>query len=769
MNRLMTACVLAWCAFLFLPSSGAATTITTETIPDPQGSASLSGYVVDSTTKETLISATISIKSAKLGAFTNKSGFYSVKNIPAGKHTVVVSMVGYARKELNLTFAEGEAKTLTVNLQQQDSQGEGIVVEGDREDEKREITISKVNIPVEQLSQLRIGGESDIFRSLQYLPGILTSSQISSGLYVRGGSPDQNLVLIDGSTVYNPSHLFGFISAFNTDAIKDVELIKGGFPAEFGGRLSSVLTLTQKDGNQNEFEGVASLGALSSRLSLEGPIGNGSWFISGRRTYLDLLLGLLPEDPENPLPDFAFYDLNAKISQNLGEHDKVFLSGFMSNDDLTLEGTGIEFGVGIGNRTGAARWTHIFSEDLFSVVNLSASRYKNGFSANNAGFEVEATNYITDYTLKANLEWFASDVLTVKGGTEINRFIFNYYQNFTGDKDSTAPVGSTGRGTTNLEVNDWTYSLFLQSNYQFSDLISVQAGLRGDYWKLREIATVDPRLAVRYQWQPDIAFKAAWGLFHQYLRLAANPDFSFFDTWLPTDSTVSPSRATHYIFSVETSPFPDYDFNVDVYYKNMKNISELNRYATAASDVKDIFFSGNGEAYGVELFLQKKKGRLTGWLGYALGWVYSSFDSINAGAQFRPKYDRRHDLKAVALYRLNETWEIGASFAFQSGQSYTAMTSWYQTSLPGENTSTGMTIPGQRYGYRLPPSHQLNINVNYNFTFFDLPARLLLDIYNVYSRRDIWFRYYDTTEDRPKVTDVRLLPIIPTVSFEVKF
>ncbi len=767
MNRLITAYMLVCCAVFFLPSPGKSATLTM--IPDPQGTASISGYVVDSTTKETLISATVSIKGTKLGAFTNKSGFYSVKSIPAGKQTVVISMVGYSRKEVTLTFGEKESKTITFSMQPQDMQTEGVVVEGDRDIEKREITISKVNIPIEQLSQLRIGGESDIFRSLQYLPGILTSSQISSGLYVRGGSPDQNLVLIDGSTVYNPSHLFGFISAFNTDAIKDVELIKGGFPAEYGGRLSSVLTLTQKDGNQNEFEGVASLGAISSRLSLEGPIGDGSWFIGGRRTYLDLIIGLLPDDPENPLPNFAFYDLNAKISQNLGSNDKIFISGFMSDDDLSLKGTGVEFNVGLGNRTGAARWTHIFSEDLFSVVNLSASRYKNGFDANNAGFEVEASNSILDYTLKANLEWFASDVLTVKGGTEINRFTFNYYQNFTGDRDSTSPTGSTGRGTTNLEINDWTYSLFAQGNYQFSDLVSMQAGLRGDYWKLSEIGTVDPRLALRYQWQPDVAFKAAWGIYHQYLRLASNPDFSFFDTWLPTDSTVQPSRASHYIFSVETMPFDGYDFNVDLYYKDLTNISELNRFSTNAANVTDVFFSGNGEAYGVEFFLQKKKGRLTGWLGYALGWVYSTFDSINGGARFRPKYDRLHDFKAVALYRLNDTWEIGASFSFQSGQSYTAMTSWYQTSLPGESTDAGLSVPGQRYGYRLPPSHQLNLNVNYNFTVFDLPARLLLDIYNVYSRRDIWFRYYDTTKERPTVTDVRLLPILPTVSFEVKF
>lgn len=768
MKQFLVACIVVCSLLLPVYHQGvAATTGSEATII--AGSAVLSGYVTDVTTKETLIGATLVIKGTKAGAYTNKSGFFSIKNIPSGSQTIIVSMIGYERKEITVEFKEGEAKQMTFAVKPIDIQTEGVVVEDDREIQKRQITISKVNIPVEQLSQLRIGGESDIFRALQYLPGVLTSSQISSGLYVRGGSPDQNLVLIDGSTVYNPSHLFGFISAFNTDAIKDVELIKGGFPAEYGGRMSSVLTLTQKDGNQNEFEGVASLGAISSRLLLEGPLGNGSWFISGRRTYLELIFGLLPEDSEEPLPEFSFYDLNAKISQSFGSNDKVFMSGFMSSDDLSFAGGGIDGTLDLGNRTASARWTHIFSKDLFSVINISGSRYQNGFEADDAGFQVEVRNNIIDYTLKANLEWFASDILTVKGGTEINRFIFRYFQNFTGSKDSTIPSGSSESGASNLEINDWAYSLFAQGNYQFSDLVSVQAGLRGDYWKLRGIGTLDPRLAVRYQWQPTIAFKAAWGQFHQYLRLASNPDFSFFDTWLPTDSTVNPSVATHYIVSMETQLWDGYDFSVDGYYKKLDNVSELNRYATEAGTVQEVFFTGKGEAYGAELFLQKKKGRLTGWIGYGLGWVYSQFDSVNNGARFRPKYDRLHDLKVVGLYRINDTWEIGASFSFQSGQSYTAKTSWYQTSLPGENTPTGVTIAGQRYGHRLPASHQLNLNVNYNFTMFGLPARLLLDIYNVYSRRDIWFRYYDTTKEKPEVTDVRLLPIIPTVSVEVKF
>ncbi len=730
--------------------------------------ATLNGYVVDAETNETLIGASIFVKGTKLGAYTNKSGYFSIRNIPAGKQTVTVSFVGYTKLEQEIEFAEGESRKTTFSMKPAAISSNEVTITADRENEKRQIDVSRVNIPVAQLSQLRIGGESDVFRSLQYMPGILTSSQISSGLYVRGGSPDQNLVLIDGSTVYNPSHLLGFFSAFNPDAIKDVDMIKGGFPAEYGGRLSAVLNLTQKDGNRNEFEGVASLGAVSSRLSLQGPVGEGSYFIGARRTYLDLLLAMLPEDKENPLPMFSFYDINAKISQDITEHDKIFLSGFVSEDELSLDGAGFEFGIGIGNRTGALRWTHIFGDNLFSVVNLSGSRYHNNFSADQSGFKIKVENVIADYSLKASMEWFASDLLTMKWGYEGTRYTFDYLQNFTG-KDSTAAEGTIGGASTNFTVHDYVHSVFAQGNYQITDLVSTQLGLRANYTDMAGLTTLDPRAAIRYQWQEDIAFKGAWGIYHQYLHLASLPDFSFFDTWLPTDSTVQPGRSEQYIFSVETEPLDGYDLNFDFYYKKLYHINEVNQYQTDAQTVDQVFYSGNGEAYGAEVFLQKKAGNFTGWLGYGLGYITARFDSINNGVEFRPKYDRRHDLKIVGQYKLSDSWEVGASFSFQSGQSYTAATSRYTSTLPGENEGTSVTVPAQRYGLRLPPSHQLNVNANYNSTLFGLPMRLLIDVYNVYSRRDIWFRYYDTSKEVTEVVDVRLLPILPTVAIEVKF
>lgn len=727
--------------------------------------ASVNGFVEDSITKETLVGATAKIKGTKFGAYTNKSGYFTIGSIPAGSYTLVVSAVGYQTREVQLTFQAGKPQKLRVQLQQAITKGDAVVVTAEREEDKRQISISRVNIPMEQLSQIRIGGEADVFRALQMLPGVLTSSQISSGLFIRGGSPDQNLVLLDGMTVYNPTHLFGFISAFNNDAIKDVDLVKGGFPAEFGGRMSAVLNITQKDGNRDHVEGLVGLGLISSRFSLQGPMGNGSFFVGGRRTYLDLVTGLFPEDPQSPLPSFNFYDVNVKLTQNLGDDDKVSASGFLTRDNLTFSQPGLDFGVRIGNRATAARWSHVYSPELFSIVNVSASRYDNGFTGDNSGLKFDVNNSIIDYTIKSEFEWFTSENFTVKSGYEGSIYNFTYTQIF-----EQSLAGNDKQVDTN-ELNIWdnVHAAFAQFNWNVTDLLSLQGGLRANYWTKSDRMLFDPRLAARWQVLDGVAVKAAWGVYHQYLRLASSPDFSFFDTWLPTDQSAPTGRAEHYIAAVETKPWEGYDLNVDVYYKTLQNINELQQGNRRSIAVSDIFYFGNGHTYGAEVFLQKKTGRLTGWIGYALGYVFSQFDSVNQGREFRPKFDRRHDLKITALYNLNEKWEIGASFMFQSGQSYTGATSTLGGRMPGWDGGIVMINPSQRWGLRLPNSHQLNLNVNYNTTLFDLPCRLFLDVYNVYSRRDIWFRFYRTNEGFPEVTDVRLLPILPTISMEVKF
>lgn len=732
-------------------------------------SASLSGFIKDSKTGETLIGATISLEGTKLGAFTNKNGYFSVTNIPPGEYKVNASFIGYEKLSKKYKFKESQSLRENILLKPSNVTTHEVQVEAEREVEKREISISKINVPIQQIKKIRIGGESDVFRSLQYLPGILTSSQISSGLFVRGGSPDQNLVLLDGAIVYNPSHLFGFISTFNSDAIKDVELIKGGFPAEYGGRLSAVLNLTQKDGNKNEIEGVGSIGAISSRLSVQGPLFDGSWFVGARRTYLELIKAIIPTDPTSPLPDFAFYDVNAKLTQNFGNDDHVSVSGFLSNDGLLLGASGVTLDLIVGNRSFAGNWTHIFNDKFFANVVLSSSYYKNSFLGEQAGFGFQIDNSINDLTTKISADWFISDALTLKSGFEVTKYNFLYYQNLTGQTDTLIKSGTNNPGALNLDFVDWNYAAYTQLNYNVNEVFSIQAGLRYNYWDISKNQLLDPRFALRYRFSENFAVKAAWGIFSQNLRLASQPDFSFFDTWLPTDSTIAPSRSMHYILSMETEPLPDVDVNFDVYYKKMSSISELNPNAISSKTLSDIFLTGNTESWGFEIFAQRKFGKFVGWIGYALGYINSVFPDINNGAPFRPKYDRRHDFKVVAQYQINEKWDIAATFTFQSGQSYTGATSRFLSRLPGQDFGRGKTVPSQRYGLRLPASHQLNLTGSYAFKLFGLESKVILDIFNVYNHRDIWFRYYDTRSEETKVTDVYLLPIIPTLSLEVKF
>jgi hypothetical protein len=727
---------------------------------------SITGFVSDSSSGETIVGATVYFPELSKGTVTNKKGLFSIKDIPDGKHLFKITYIGYENYSDTLEF-NGDDFRKDFYLISGSVELNEVVVSADAEADKKNITISRVDVPVKQLKEIRIGGEADVFRALQYLPGVLTSSQISNGLYIRGGSPDQNLVQIDGATVYNPSHLFGFISTFNADAVKDVELIKGGFNAEYGGRMSAVLNITQKDGNKKEFHGKLNIGLLSTKLAAEGPLGNGSFYVGGRRTYFELIKPLADNDPENPLPDYNFYDLNFKVNQNIGDNDKLFISAFSSSDFLKFGNFGLDFNLGISNLTGSMKWNHIYNNSLFSSLILSYSKYNNNLNGDNSGFELLVDNYIEDWTIKGKFDWLVSDKLTNKFGFETNFYEFSYLQDFTGDTDNTEEGSESG--ITNFDINDYNLALFYQSNYLITPDISLQGGLRFTHWDFVGMQTVDPRLAVRYQFNEKISLKAAWGIFRQNLKLATQPNFAFFDTWLGTDTTLNIGRSDHYILSLQTTPFNGYDLNFDLYYKTLNNINELNTTALQIETADDALFEGQGEAFGFEIFLQKKYGKFGGWIGYGFGIINAQFDEINRGNWFHPRYDRRHDFKIVAQYDISPSWNIGMNFTFQGGQPYTDQTSRGQSLVPGSNFGRGKTNPSQRFGKRLPETHFLNINATYNFLILGKNTLLIMDIYNIYNRRDIFFRQFVVEDFETVVQDVKLLPIIPSISFEINF
>ena len=733
---------------------------------------SVGGIITDKSTGEPLIGATVMLQGTKLGARTNKSGFYSIQNVPTGEYTIITRYLGYKQGSQKLSI-KSNSKDLRINITLEPDAiiTEGVQVVADREVERREISISKVNVPVAQIKDIRVGGESDLFRSLQFLPGVLTSSQISSGLYVRGGSPDQNLVLLDGATIYNPSHLFGFYSTFNTNAIKDVEFIKGGFDAEYGGRLSSVLNVTQKDGNRKKISGDATIGLISAQGGIEIPVGDGSAFLSGRRTYLDLMQPVFKLLTDQPLPDFYFYDINAKVTQNFGDNDKVTVSGFLGNDVLNFSGYSTGMLMEIGNKLLSSRWTHIFSNNFFSNIVLNYSKYRNSFRGGQSDYNFVLDNSIEDMAVKAHFEYLLGDEAAIKFGAEASKINFDFLMNFTGD---TLETVQGENGQVNLFMADWNYSAFAQTKFNIIDYLSFQGGLRAYFFYLNNNFKFDPRVALRYMLTGDIAVKAAWRIYHQSLRIAGIPNFSIVDAWLPSDTSVDVSKSTHYIFSVETKPFDGIDITLDIYYKDMKNIGELNQMAMAfglagTEKVTDVLFIGNAYSYGAEIFVQKQMGQLTGWLGYGFGKIHATFDSINLGNTFSPKYDRTHDFKVVAQYKLFDNWELGGTFTFQSGQPYTGATSRGDVMLPDQIRGTSKVEMSDLYALRMPNSHQLNLYLAHSFTMFGKEARAVLDIYNVYNRRDIMMRVYNTRQEYTIVEDVRLLPIIPSLSLEVKF
>jgi outer membrane cobalamin receptor len=722
----------------------------------------ISGYVKDSASGETIIGATIRVRGTKRGAVTNKSGYFALY-APSGKEIIIdVSSVGYTPTSRTFTLANDEKKNITILISEAKVQGQEIVVQTDKEKELREATqVSRVNIQPAQVEYIPQAGEADLFRILQLIPGVQTISEISAGLYVRGGSPDQNLILLDGATLYNPSHFFGFFSTFNSDAIKDVDLIKGGYPAQYGGRLSAVLNVTNKDGDLYRTKGMVSLGLISSRASVETPIGDGALTLSGRRTYIDYILKVSGLQKSLELPDYYFYDLNGKFTQSLGEKDKIFVSGYGGKDKLTFENGGAASSVDIdwGNRAGTAAWTHLFNEKLFSKFSFNTSYYYSllqfGLGTNSFTFD----NQINDYSLKGDFEYFSGDNNLIKAGFQVSKYDFGL-KIYQADNPPNA----------NVKVDPFYLAGYISNEWKPDERWAVTTGLRVDGITSNGDIGIDPRVSARYILNEDVTIKGSWGIYHQYLKLASNPLFTAFDIWLPVDSTQSASRADQYVLGVSTAPFEGFTLDVEAYYKNMTNLVELKPNIVVGNTLSDIFFVGDGYSYGIEFFLQKQIGDLTGWFGYTLAYNRRRFPDINNGTTFPPVYDRRNDLNLVLTYKLSDRWTIGSTFVYATGQSYSQTTALYNAGEPDYDGKL-ITVQGSKNGLRLEPYHRLDVAASYAFSLFsdERNATLNIDVYNIYNHRNVWFRRVDTEQDPPIIEDVRLLPVLPTFSIQVKF
>jgi hypothetical protein len=765
-------------------------------------SGTVSGIVTEAESGETVIGAAVAVyadsaslgRKALRGAITNKFGFYSISGIAPGTYFVQVRAIGLATTTQEVTITPNQSDLrLDVTLAPSAVTTDEVVVEGKRETSPTR-AISSVELRPGFMEQLpSLGGEVDVFRTLQLLPGVKSISEVSSGLYVRGGSPDQNLILLDGVIVYNPTHLGGFLSTFNSDALRDVRLIKGAFPAEYGGRLSSVVDMTMREGTKEKISGAGGISLINSRLTVEGPITEDATFmVSGRRMYLDALTSLLPESEE--IPQYYFYDANAKVNYRLSPSDHLYLSGYFGRDVLNSPVSDNDvFSITWGNITGNLRWMHIVSPTLFT--NFSAIYTDYDFSTlfedtygGNGGSSGSSSSFksvtgIRDFMLRGEAQWFPHEDHIIKTGIEATEHRFR--------ADASAEITDFGRIERDPTIRtSLDASFYLQDEWQITPELSANIGGRLYYFESGKHLRAEPRVSAAYQLTDYISLKGAFSLGNQFLHLVSRNDISLpTDVWFPSTTTIAPSESMQGVLGMETSLFDgEYLVTLEGYYKTMKNVLEYKDTASFSLDVplENAFTAGDGEAYGVELFVNKRIGSFTGWVGYTLAWTRRTFDELNFGRPFYPRHDRRHDVSVVLVYKLGESWELGATWVYGTGQAYTVPTGQYRFEHREVEDPNSFGIGyserldyTERNEYRLPAFHKLDLNFAHSFEWFKLPFKLSINIYNAYGRKNVFAQYVDrewrqdpqTGEyyDEYKFKRFTLFPFVPTIGLGFKF
>tara|TARA_R110000868_G_scaffold304437_16_gene565235 strand:- start:3447 stop:5717 length:2271 start_codon:yes stop_codon:yes gene_type:complete len=732
--------------------------------------ASVNGYVKDSETGETLISANVAFLENNRGASTNTLGYFTITNVQAGTYTLAASYIGYQLFQKKITLSEGENLRIDIELIPEFVQGEEIIIESEAEKEELK-SIGTAQVKTELIKALPAIFEADVFRSIQYLPGVKAASDFSSGLYIRGGSPDQTLILLDRTTVYNPSHFFGFFSTFNPDAIKDVRLYKGGYPAEYGGRLGSVLSIYNKDGNRKEMAGSVTLGMLASRASIEGPYKKGSYMFAVRRSTLEPLLAALRQSSDNIPSQFYFYDFNGKITFDASKNDKFSLAAYTGTDKVVFPfADDAEFVLNYGNQTISSNWTHIFNEKLFSNFVLTGSRYFNYPEFEFGGTPFERDNNIYDFSIKSDLEYLPNEKHQISTGIWAGIFTLRLQDRFD-NQDSFS---------SRIQANYASY--YIQDTWQPTDLWKVIGGVRANYFSDGDYLRIEPRLSIEHRLSDRVRLQAAYGRYNQFFTLITNEAFSGFDIWLTSDEGINPAYGDQFVLGAKTIPFENYGLDIEVYYRSMEDLFELDPFLPdpAGLAYPDLFRIGNGYAYGMEVMFEKQVGRFNGFIGYTLGYTWRKFPGFNVdlgsddqSARFYPpKYDRRNDVNLIMNYELSRKWKVTSAWVYATGQAYTLALGRY--ARYDDPFSIGDPIDnftvGKVNASRLPSYHRLDLSFSRKGTFFGIgDAELQLQIINVYSRKNVWFQSFDFDENPVQRNDVNLLPILPSISYTVKF
>ena len=737
----------------------------------------VSGFVRDRSDGESLPNATVAVRfeERNMGALSNTEGYYAIKGIPPGISVVAVSYVGYTTYRDTLELAEGEDLRLDIELNRETLMLGEVVVEAEANPVKNELSQqpSVVALKMQTLQRMPAMAEPDLLRSLQLLPGVQTASDFSSGLYVRGGGPDQTGIRLDQVRLYNPSHAFGFFSTFNPDAIKDITFYKGAYPAQYGGNLGAVLDVQNRDGNRHDFNTSGGVSLISSRLMVEGPLGRGSWMVAGRRTYIDPVLRAIRGASDNlDGLGYYFYDVNGKVNTQVTPDDNLMISVYGGDDDLDVrvsEGAdSLAFNMRWGNRALTGRLTHVFSPAVFGRAIAMFSKYQSDITLDIFDTPIAIRNRVRDITLKGDLDYYATTNHTLRTGLDLTFFRFDYGFRFDQYRD-------------NLSIEPFLLSAYLQDDWQVTQLTEARLGLRGTYYEEGNHLSLNPRISISHLLQEGLRLKLAGGSYRQYLQLVSTEGFSGADSWVPLDETVEPGRSWQTVAGVEWEPSNTYRLSAETYYTDLANLvaideeREENREQETSEDV----FKTGGEGYaaGLELFAEKRSGHLTGWLGYTLGRTRRTFPEIDAGQSFPPKYDRRHDLSLTATYRFAPLcptcggWILTANFVYGTGQAFTPAGARYTLRNPASDQPVDRLLAARRNTARLLPYHRLDVGARRTLTMFGdgVNAELYVQVFNIYNRRNEWFVEYDTEDSSKKPNVVRMFPVLPTFGIDFRF
>lgn len=702
----------------------------------------ISGYVKEAYTGEALVGSTVKV--GKQGAYTNRYGFFSL-TLPRGEYELQASYIGFVTDTLSVALTQN--LSLDIRLVEGGQTTDEVLISASKSAYAREVQspqMSQINLDVEDLKLVpTIAGEADLMKVIQLLPGVTKGGEGTTSILVRGGDPDQNLILLDEAVVYNVSHLFGFFSVFNPDALKDLSVIKGGFPAQYGGRLSSVLDINMNEGNQACFGVKGGIGLLSSRLTVEGPIvkDRASFSISARRSYIDQVFALI----NVPVP-YYFYDLNAKVNAKIGEKDRLFLSAYLGDDVLTAPNqTGtdsleeeigdIGFGFRLGNLTTTLRWNHLFGPRLFANNSLIFTRFKYDINGSVGENSIFVGSNVIDVGLKSDVSYYPTPAHTLKFGGQYIRHQFR--------PNVISAQGDISQFIENQEVTPLVaheIALYGQHEWKAAENLVVQYGLRltGAVVPNKVYLGPEPRASVVYILDDQNSFKAGYSLMRQYLHLVSSSTVSLpTDLWYPVTETVRPQRA-HQVAGSYTHHFegPGILLTVEGYHKWMYNLTEYREGANLIlnNNFEDELLQGDGTSYGGEVLVKRDEGRIRGWIAYTLAYTQRQFDELNGGVPFWAKYDRRHDLSVVAIFQLNDRMDISAVYSYLSGARFTPQIGQYLVPTPDLTSVEIIPIYSARNAIRMTAATRFDLSLTIrNKPTKKLRSSFTLGVYNLFN------------------------------------